>query len=400
MTPVRLFSAGRAAALVAACFVLAPALASAGASDVAHTPLTVHSATLTQNGQQIVWHVVLDHPFSPTAMKKAGRTLCLAFRRAGNNSVSGVLCVAPPRDGHHAQMIYKRVTSAGRGPGHAIAATVTRSSTKDITASFLPTDVGVPYKPVRWQVLTTLKAHACVPATTNPDGCSTWFPAKSSLTNLHVPQLVGCVPSGSPFVSGVTTSRRVIALTFDDGPWPDTPQFLDILEREHVHATFFQIGEQVGTYGRAVDRRMLADGDMIGDHTWSHANVAGAGSFAASQISAAAAAIRGVTGFTPCLFRPPGGSTSGALVAEARSMGFTVINWDIDPRDWARPGTGAIYSNVVNNAHPGAIVIQHDGGGDRSETLAALPQEIATLRSRGYQFVTVTELLGQRLIYK
>ena len=383
-----------------AALVLAVAPASADVASVAHTPLSVHEATLAQNGQQLVWHVVLDHPFSPTAMKQAGRTLCLVFRRAGNGSISGVSCVAPPRDGHHAQLIYQRVTAAGRGPGHAIAATAARSSTRDITFSFLPSDVGLSYRPLRWQVLTTLRARTCVPATTDPEGCSAWFPVKPALARLHVPQLVGCVPSGSPFVSGIATSRRVIALTFDDGPWPDTPQFLDILEREHVHATFFQIGEQVGTYGRAVDRRMLADGDMIGDHTWSHADVAGAGAFAASQISAAAAAIRGATGFTPCLFRPPGGATSGALVALARSMGFTVINWDVDPRDWSRPGTGAIYSNVVGNAHPGAIVIQHDGGGDRSETLAALPQEIATLRSRGYQFVTVTELLGQRLIYK
>jgi len=81
-------------------------------------------------------------------------------------------------------------------------------------------------------------------------------------------------------------------------------------------------------------------------------------------------------------------------------MGFTTIQWDIDPRDWARPGSTAIYDNVITNAHPGAIVIQHDGGGNRSETLAALPQEIATLRRRGYTFVTVTQLLGQRLIYK
>ena len=167
-----------------------------------------------------------------------------------------------------------------------------------------------------------------------------------------------------------------------------------------MHATFFQIGEQVGIYGRVVDRRMLADGDIIGDHTWSHATVSGAGPAAAAQISSAAAAIKAMTGFEPCLFRAPGGAVSGALISEARSMGFTTIEWDVDPRDWARPGTGAIYSNVVANAHPGAIVVQHDGGGDRSETLAALPQEIATLRSRGYQFVTIPELLGQRLIYK
>ena len=81
-------------------------------------------------------------------------------------------------------------------------------------------------------------------------------------------------------------------------------------------------------------------------------------------------------------------------------MGFTTIGWNVDPRDWATPGTGAIYSNVVSNARPGAIVIQHDGGGNRSETLAALPHEIDTLRQEGYRFVTITQMLGYRLLYK
>jgi peptidoglycan/xylan/chitin deacetylase (PgdA/CDA1 family) len=372
----------------------------AGAQSVARVPLPVHSASLTQDGQQLVWHVVLDHPFSPAAMKRAGRTLCLVFRRASNGSVSGVLCVAPPRDGRHPQLVFQRVSAGGRTPGTVITATVSRSSTSDFTARFLPGDVGLSYRSVRWQVLTTLKASACAPPSTDPLGCTVWFPTRPALAKLHTPQLAGCVPSGAPYVTSGPSSRRVIALTFDDGPWPDTPQFLDVLEREHVHATFFQIGEQVGTYGRAVDRRMLADGDIIGDHTWSHPNVSGDGSFAAGQISSTASAILGMTGFKPCLFRAPGGAVSGALISEARMMGFTTIEWDVDPRDWSRPGTGAIYSTVVNNAHPGAIVIQHDGGGDRSETLAALPHEIDTLRSRGYQFVTVTELLGQRLIYK
>jgi peptidoglycan/xylan/chitin deacetylase (PgdA/CDA1 family) len=145
---------------------------------------------------------------------------------------------------------------------------------------------------------------------------------------------------------------------------------------------------------------MLADGDVIGDHTWSHPDVAGDGPFAAGQISQTAAAIRRAAGFTPCLFRAPYGEVSRALIDEARSMGFTTIQWNVDPRDWSRPGADAIYSNVVDNASNGAIVLQHDGGGDRSETLAALPREIDTLRARGYQFATVTQLLGQRLLYK
>jgi peptidoglycan/xylan/chitin deacetylase (PgdA/CDA1 family) len=195
----------------------------------------------------------------------------------------------------------------------------------------------------------------------------------------------------------------VIALTFDDGPWPDTPQFLATLEREHVVATFFEVGIHIPTYGEGgrIERRMLADGDMIGDHTWNHVDVAGGGPLAQTQIAQTAAEIRKVTGgFEPCLFRAPGGAVGPALISLARSMGFTTIQWDIDPRDWALPGADAIYNNVIANARPGAIVLQHDGGGNRSETLAALPREIDTLRREGYSFVTIPELLGLRVIYR
>jgi peptidoglycan/xylan/chitin deacetylase (PgdA/CDA1 family) len=234
-------------------------------------------------------------------------------------------------------------------------------------------------------------------------GCLALFPAKSRVAKLHAPQVVGCVPSGPDYVTNGSRSVHEIALTFDDGPWYDTPQFLDILEHYQVHATFFQIGEQVPVYGGAggaVDRRILADGDMIGDHTWNHADVAAGGSFAAGEIAQAAHAIKAATGFQPCLFRAPGGAVSGGLESEARSMGFTTIEWDVDPRDWATPGTASIYHTVTTTAHNGSIILQHDGGGNRSQTLAALPQEIQFFKRQGYKFVTVTEMLGQRLLYK
>src|SRR5262249_4564970 len=157
------------------------------------------------------------------------------------------------------------------------------------------------------------------------------------------------------------------------------------------------------SYGQdgAIERRMLADGDMIGDHTWSHPDVSAGGTFAKDQIARAAAAIKSATrGFQPCLFRAPGGAVSPALFSVASSLGFKTIQWDIDPRDWSRPGTGSIANTVLSNAHPGAIVLQHDGGGDRSETLAALPDEITTLRRRGYSFVTITQLFGMKLLYR
>jgi peptidoglycan/xylan/chitin deacetylase (PgdA/CDA1 family) len=373
----------------------------AAATGVGDQPLHVLRSSLTQDGQQLVWRVKLDRAFSPAALAPEGRSLCLLIERAASGTVTAEVCVVGPRRGsRQPRLVYMRITTVGPGPSHVIAATVGRPSDRELTGMFLPSAIGVGYTALRWQVLSTLRPPACVPPAPNRIGCFTVFPATPAVAKLHTPRLVGCVPSGPSFVANGSRRRRVVALTFDDGPWYDTPQFLRVLERKHVVATFFQIGEQLGTYGRGVDRRMLADGDMIGDHTWNHADVAGDGAFAAGEIARAAAAIRRMTGFRPCLFRAPGGAVSRALISEARRMGFLTIQWDVDPRDWSRPGTDAIYQNVVGNARSGSVILQHDGGGNRSETLAALPREINTLRRRGFRFVTVAELLGLRLIYK
>jgi peptidoglycan/xylan/chitin deacetylase (PgdA/CDA1 family) len=379
----------------------------AGASKslpVSKRPLSIHSASLTQAGQQLVWTVALDQRFSPAALEHGHRSLCLLIERSGNGSVAGQACVAPPaRRGGDARITYAPITRRGPGTPRVVAATVTRTGARDFAASLRPNAIGLAYRSLRWQVISALRPPACRPPSPNRIGCFVEFPGRPTLTRMHTPQLVGCVPTGAPFVNSIATKRKEIALTFDDGPWILTSQFLDVLERAHVVATFFEVGEYIPTYGEggAIERRMLADGDMIGDHTWSHADVSGAGPGAASQISRAAGEIRSVThGFTPCLFRAPGGAVSAALISQARSLGFTTIQWNVDPRDWARPGTGSIYDTVVRNAHSGSIVLQHDGGGPREETLAALPREIATLRGEGYTFVTVTQLLGQKLIYK
>jgi peptidoglycan-N-acetylglucosamine deacetylase len=379
----------------------------AGASKtlpVSKRPLSIHSASLTQDGQNLRWTVKLDHRFSPAALQHGHRSLCLLIERAGNGSVAGRVCVVPPaRHGRNARVAYARIGRAGPGRPRVIAAKISRTGAHDFSASFLPSAAGLAYRSLRWQVISTLRPPGCQPPRPNRIGCFVEFPQRPTLASLHPPKVVGCIPSGAPFVTNGSRSRKEIALTFDDGPWILTSKFLDVLEREHVVATFFEVGEYIPTYGDggAIERRMLADGDMIGDHTWSHADVSGDGPGAASQIARARDEIHRVThGFTPCLFRAPGGAVSSGLIGEARSMGFTTIQWDIDPRDWSTPGTDSIYHTVVSQAHSGAIVLQHDGGGPREETLAALPREIATLRGEGYRFVTITQLLGQKLIYK
>jgi peptidoglycan/xylan/chitin deacetylase (PgdA/CDA1 family) len=216
---------------------------------------------------------------------------------------------------------------------------------------------------------------------------------------------IGCVPSGPAMAFAGSSRAREIALTFDDGPWGDPPtaDFVRLLAAEHVPATFFEIGEQVSQYdpsGR-LEREMLADGDMIGDHTWSHPDLLGLSPLARrEQIVRTATAIRRVTGFTPCLFRAPYGAVDRPLETLVRSLGMSTVGWDVDPRDWALPGVGAIERAVIGAAHDGSIILQHFGGGPRWETLDALPVEIRALRARGYRFVTVTQLLGYRLIYR
>jgi peptidoglycan/xylan/chitin deacetylase (PgdA/CDA1 family) len=367
-------------------------------------PFAVQAATLTQDAQDLLWHVQLGHRFAPAKLTKGGRSLCLLIERTGNSSVSGVACVQPTKDGQHSQLVYQHVTREGRGKPQPMGATISRRGARDLTARFRPSAIGnTSYQPLRWQVLSTLATPACTPAKPNPLGCTLTFPAKSQLAKLHLPALAGCVPTGSPFVSHGPRNQRVVALTFDDGPWPDTPQFLKILESKHVVATFFQIGEQVHTFGDVrlpdgltVERQILADGDILGDHTWSHPYWP----FPLSQVDEARDAIRQATGFNTCLFRAPGGTTGSGLINYNQSVGLATIQWDVDPRDWARPGTGAIYSTVVGTAQNGSIILQHDGGGPRDETLAALPREIDTLKARGYQFLTIPQLLGYKLLYK
>jgi len=366
--------------------------AQASASAEAASAPTVLWASLRQSGQDLVWRTQLNAPFTATGLAGQSETLCLVIERIATGGVREQVCLTPA--GRHSDLV------VAYGSNHRrIAATITRPTATTLRAEFLPGAIGLRYRELGWQTETTAAAPACGP----PLPCISVFPSQVRALTLHVPRLVGCKASGPAFISQGPSRGRMVALTFDDGPWYDTSQFLGVLEHKHVVATFFEIGEQIATYGQggAIERRMLHDGDMIGDHTWSHIDVSGDGPAAASQIGMTAAAIRSAThGFSPCLFRAPSGAVSPALISEARRMGFTTIQWNVDPRDWSRPGTGAIYGTVVSNVHPGSIVIQHDGGGDRSETLAALPQEIDTLRHEGYRFVTVTQLLGYRLIYK
>jgi peptidoglycan/xylan/chitin deacetylase (PgdA/CDA1 family) len=193
--------------------------------------------------------------------------------------------------------------------------------------------------------------------------------------------------------------KREVALSFDDGPWSDTRAFVRMLHAHHVVATFFMIGEQINPSYRSVLREELRDGDALGDHTWTHPDLVYSHEVA-SQLRGTREVIRRETGYTPCVFRPPYGAYNSSIVGTARSLGLATVMWNVDPMDWALPGTSAIIERVLAQVRPGSIILSHDGGGPRGETLAAYPRIIAALRERGYRFVTVPRLLGFRTIYR
>jgi peptidoglycan/xylan/chitin deacetylase (PgdA/CDA1 family) len=210
---------------------------------------------------------------------------------------------------------------------------------------------------------------------------------------------IGCAHRGPTVAYSHGPRRKEVALSFDDGPFPLTPSFVRMLKANHAVATFFMIGEQVTARYRATLLEELRDGDALGDHTYTHPDLVTAGGVD-SQLQRTIQAIRGLSGYTPCVFRPPYGDYDSAVLRTAASLGLATIMWEVDPSDYTLPGITAIEQRVLAQVRPGSIVLSHDGGGPRGQTLAAYPDIIRTLRARGYRFVTVPELLGFHTIYR
>jgi peptidoglycan-N-acetylglucosamine deacetylase len=180
-----------------------------------------------------------------------------------------------------------------------------------------------------------------------------------------------------------------IALTIDDGPNPVyTPQVLEILSHYHVTATFSMIGLHVAAYPDLA--RSVADaGHQIANHTWTHADLVTMATKAVhAEFALANEAIHAATGRHPGLFRAPYGAWSPTVIRLCEQMKMVPLDWSVDPRDWARPGIRNIVRNIMQNTRPGSIILEHDGGGNRSETVAALRIVIPALLREGYNFVT------------
>ncbi|WP_079527163.1 polysaccharide deacetylase family protein [Solibacillus isronensis] len=200
------------------------------------------------------------------------------------------------------------------------------------------------------------------------------------------------------FTQGPTDQKR-IALTFDDGPDPRfSNDVLDVLKQYNVPATFFVLGSKAVANPEIV-KRMQNEGHVIGNHTYAHPNLVEEADLGTleREVTRTEDALNEIIGYRTKLFRPPYGFLYNELVEKLGKMNYYVIAWDVDSLDWQEDPPEVIASRVVDNIHPGAIILMHDGAestGDRTNTTLSLQQIIPQLQEQGYEFVTVPDLLS------
>lgn len=295
-----------------------------------------------------------------------------------------------------------------------MAATLPPDRTRQTASRRTP--VGRAQLHVRWDRVSVLLAlvavlamvitHAVVVAVRDDPKAPAEEPAQSPASDhLANPQPkcpkpeTGIVRTAPTVRDEADAAARTVALTFDDGPGPATPQVLDVLQRAGVRATFFVVGQDAAANPEML-QRIVAGGHVLGDHTWSHRMPSASAGWKRSRLTGeiehTRRAILDATGLEPCLFRPPGGIVKGAKTV-AHAAGLSMVLWSVDTRDWAPSKDRRKFSTIIRKRaalglteeHP--VILLHDGGGNREATVAALPEIINDYRAQGYRFVTFDE---------
>lgn len=184
-----------------------------------------------------------------------------------------------------------------------------------------------------------------------------------------------------------TSKGKVAYLTFDDGPNPTyTPQILALLKKYNAEATFFALGQEVDKFPQVAKDTSKTE-SVVANHTYSHKDISAMSDSAIKkEIVDANTAVKKATGKTPTCFRPPYGAMKSDTKQKLGSVGGKTIMWDVDTQDWARPGVNAIVEHVLDYTQDGEIILMHDGGGDRTQTIAALEQILKKMTADGWEF--------------
>jgi len=190
--------------------------------------------------------------------------------------------------------------------------------------------------------------------------------------------------------------KKVVALTFDDGPDDKyTPQIQDILDKNQVKGTFFLVGLLIEKHP-AVVKKLVANGHQVAGHGWSHKNLRNLDrDQILSELDQTTLSFRKVLGLEPLMFRPPYGGLSPDVMKEASALGYTSVIWNADSLDWYSRSADSILASALVDTKRGSIILMHSAGVNLDATLEALPELIYTLKAQGYTFVTISELLGK-----
>jgi len=212
---------------------------------------------------------------------------------------------------------------------------------------------------------------------------------------LNTPSTMPTVPPAGARLSysSVSIKQPVVAMTFDDGPHPSlTPKLLDILKERNIKCTFFLIGQNVKAYPQIV-RRILAEGHEIGAHTYTHCSLTSrSDAQIRSELQRSEEVLMAAANYRPQLVRPPYGAINTRIKQLMfTEFGYSTIMWSVDPQDWRRPGVSVVTSRLVNGQHPGAIMLAHD---IHPPTIQAMPGMFDQMLAKGYQFVTVSQLMN------
>lgn len=372
-----------------------------GISDGADSagPLDVAGARLLQSHRSLIFRLHTRGEWRPGALARHPtpgdpneRFACLIIHKV-SAARKVQLCFGKPGTGKHSRLGFSILKSGEPRHRKLIDARVVSLGAGRFEAAFRPQGAGLDPGRYRWRSVSQWSGPQCLPDPPLP--CKDRAPdGRDARFRLLPVQPVRCRASGPNPVFHGSRRRKEVALTFDDGPSDYTPEILSVLRRKNARGTFFELGDQLA--GREhIARSLVKSGQELANHSLRHEYKPSYASMASTSRR-----IEAATGFRPCLFRPPYGAYDSRVVGDAASLGMTTANWDVDPMDWTTPGSDAIYQRVVSNAQPGSIVLLHDGGGNRSQTVAALPRIIENLRDRGYRFSTLSALLGQRTIWE
>lgn len=361
------------------------------------SPLALRQGEVRQVDKSLEFSVTTAAPITlegldprPEPGDPGASYLCLEMKQGGEENYGDLICAGGSESSVGSTPTGEQESPVAEDGDGEIMATVERPKPDTLKVTVPLAELGLP--PGAYEFRFISSDGSC---SSEPDNsCVDRLPeGGSSSFALQTPVMVSCsTAEGSQYRQG-PGDRKVVALTFDDGPGASTGEILDVLKDKRVEGTFFLLG-QAAEMNPEMAREIVLSGSEVANHSMAHDALPTSADLAATNDT-----IEEATGLRPCSFRPPYGTVDEPLVQRAAGEDMNTVLWDVDTEDWTDWTTvESVIEGTKVNARAGSIILLHDGGDARREkTIAALPGMIDQLRSDGYAFVTVSELLGSEI---